>query len=646
LPLPHRFGARHWTSLFALLSFCALLCPLTPAHAEEAPPPIERPRLLKKLSLDQLFDLEVTSVSQKPESLSKTAAAIHVVTQSDLHQMGAVSIPEALRDIPGVEVARVDSRQYAITARGFNGTIANKLLVLIDGRSVYTPLYSGVFWDAQDTFMEDIEQIEVIRGPGATVWGSNAVNGVINVRTKSAAETQGWLLSGGGGSAERGFGEARYGGMLSRNASYRIYGKHFDRESSFHPDGTEAGDDWRMTQGGFRVDWDPKGTDRLTVQGDAYTGSEDQPNSAATDLKGGNALARWTRRFSPRSDLELRGYYDRTERLSSVFSEILDTYDLELQHRFAPGPRQDVIWGLGYRLMRDDVGNSPALAFLPANIAHELFSGFVQDELELMADRVRLTLGSKIEHNSYTGFEFQPSARLAWTPVVTQTVWAAASRAVRTPSRIDRDFFVPGTPPYFLAGNPNFESEVLNAFELGYKTNPTAQLTGSVSTFYNLYDDLRSVELTGLPILLGNGMKAHTYGLETEGSWQATAPWRLSAGYSYLKLKLEAKPGSTDMTSHLQSGDSPQHQVFLRSSMAIAPRLALDVTSRYVGNLPNQQVPAYATADARLGWQASDKAEIEVVGQNLFDPRHPEFGPPATRREIARGFYGRLTCRF
>jgi iron complex outermembrane receptor protein len=643
---PRPAGIRFGIGVATVLLLSTALLPPRPVQGEVAPQSIERPRSLKKLSLDQLFDLEVTTVSQKPESLSKTAAAIHVVTQNDLQQMGALSLPEALRDIPGVEVARVDSRQNANSARGVNGTVANKLLVLIGGRSVNTPLYSGVFWDVQDTFMEDIEQIEVIRGPGATVWGSNAVNGVINVRTKDAAETQGWLVDGGGGSAERGFGGARYGGTLGRSATFRIYGKHFERDASLRPDGSEAGDDWRMSQGGFRVDWDPRSADRLTFQGDAYDGSVDQPNAEATDLSGGNGLARWTRRLSATADLELRGYYDRTDRqIPGIFGETLDTYDLAFRHRFSSGQSQDVVWGIEYRLLRDDVRNSPGLAFLPDRIAHQLFSGFVQDELALMRDRLRLTLGSKVEHNDYTGFEFQPSVRLAWLPVTSQTAWAAASRAVRTPSRIDRDLFAPATPPFFLAGGPNFDSEVLRAFELGYKVTATSALTGSISTFYNLYDHLRSLEL-GLPLVLANGIKAHTYGAEAEASLQVSSPWRLSAGYSYLKMKVEAESWSTDQTSYLQSGDSPQHQAFLRSSLQMPHGVALDLTSRYVGNLPHQQVPAYATGDARLSWQATNKVELDLVGQNLFDPRHPEFGMPASRREIPRGAYGKVTCRF
>lgn len=627
-------------AISAALISVALMARAPVAHAQTAAATHEQIGDLKKLSLEQLFDLEVVSVSQKPESLFKAAAAIHVVTASDLRQMGASSIPEALRNIPGVEVARVDSRQYAITARGFNGTVANKLLVLIDGRSVYTPLFSGVFWDVQDAFIDDIQQIEVIRGPGATVWGANAVNGVINVRTKPAGDTQGFLVYGGGGNANHDDVGARYGGTLGPHAFFRLYGKHFDRASSLRSDGSDAGDPFRMSQGGARIDWSPPGANEFTVQGDGYGGSADQPSSDAIDLKGGNALAQWRRRFSATADLDLHGYFDHTDRtIPATFGEALDTYDLELRHRFAFGLRHDVVWGLGYRLTHDDVRNSPGLAFLPPHQTRQLFSGFVQDEFA-WTDRLRVTVGSKLEHNDYTGFEYQPSVRLAYAPAMTQTLWAAASRAVRTPSRIDRDLFVPASPPYFLAGGPDFTSEVLRAFELGYKVQAAHDLTASVATFYNLYDHLRSVEL-GPPAVLANGLHGRTDGIEVEAAYQVSRPWRVNAGYTFLELDLDRAAWSTDVTGKGQEGDSPRHQSFLRSSLALPHQLELDLTARYVGKLPNQQVPAYTTGEAHLSWQATAALELEIVGRNLMDPRHPEFGTPANRREVPRSIEGR-----
>ena len=630
------------TILAVLLA--AALAPAVPLAAEQDTTATDVGRL-KRLSLEQLFDLEVTSVSQKPESLSKTAAAIHVMTQNDLQQMGVLSIPEALRNIPGVEVARVDSRQYAITARGFNGTIANKLLVLIDGRSVYTPLFSGVFWDVQDTWMDDIEQIEVIRGPGATVWGANAVNGVINVRTKRAADTQGLLVDGGGGNAEHDFVGARLGGTLGPHAYYRIYGKTFDRAASLRPNGTDAGDEFEMTQGGFRVDWAPPGPSEFTLQGDGYGGSGEQSGAATTDLQGGNALAQWRRRFSASSDLEVRGYYDRTDRtIPSTFSEALDTYDLQLRHRFAARQRHDLVWGAGYRFTHDEVENSPGLAFLPPDLTRHLYSFFLQDEWTLMDDRVRLMMGSKFEHNDWTGFEYQPSVRVAWAPVASRTFWAAASRAVRTPSRIDRDLFAPASPPYFLAGGPGFGSEVLRAFEVGYKVHAARDLNGSIATFYNLYDHLRSLEV-GPPAILANGVRGHTYGVELEATYQASSACRVNAGTTFLRIDLEREASSTDATAEALEGDSPRHQSFVRSSFSLPHQIALDLTTRYVGNLTNQRVPAYATGDARLSWQPASRIELEILGRNLFAPQHPEFGTPSSRREVPRSVVGRARWR-
>lgn len=622
---------------------------LAPLPATAQTEPVAEPtKSLKELSLEELFDLEVTSVSKKPEPISKTAAAVHVVTADDLRQMGAISIPEALRYIPGVEVARVDSRNYAITVRGFNGTVANKLLVLMDGRSVYTPLYSGVFWDVQDAFVDDIEQIEVIRGPGATVWGANAVNGVINIISKSAANTQGFLITGGAGNVERGFGGVRYGGTLGSKGFFRVYAKDYDRGPSVFANGKEAGDASRMGQGGFRADWAPTPADGVTVQGDLYGSSIDVRNNDAEQLSGGNALARWTRRFSERANFQAQVYYDRTKRdIPSVFGETLDSYDVTLGHRFALAARHDVVWGLGYRLTSDDVRNRSALAFLPPRLTHRLYTGFVQDEIALSANRLFLTVGSKVEHNDYTDFEYQPGVRLAWTPTPTQTIWGAVSRAVRAPSRIDRDLFAPSQPPYLLVGDSTFQSEVLIASEVGYKGRPTSELTTSISTFYNVYDKLRSFETAGPPpFSLGNGLKGRTYGLEAEAAYQVVSGWRLSAGYTFLRVILDVKSTSTDSQQEAQEGDSPRHQAFLRSSLKLPHAVTLDAAARFVDELPNQKVPAATICDARLAWQPSKLAEIAIIGQGLFDPRHPEFGTPSTRREVRRSIYGKLTCWF
>ena len=642
-PRSSKRGFHRWRTPGLVLAALGLSALVALAQTEEA---VRPPTELKKLSLEELFEIEVTSVSKKPEKLSETAAAIHVVTDEDIRRSGAVSIPEALRDIPGVEVARVDSRQYAITARGFNSTTANKLLVLMDGRSVYTPLYSGVFWDVQDTLMEDIAQIEVIRGPGATVWGANAVNGVINILTKSAEQTQGLLVTGGGGNEERGFAGVRYGGRLGPNAYFRVYGKYFDRDGADRPGGRDANDRFRMGQFGFRVDWKSGADDLLTLQSDVYDGSVAQPTPGHIDLSGGNILGRWTKRFSASSDLQIQAYYDRTNRnIPQTFGEKLDTLDLDIRHRFNLARGHDVVWGFGYRYTNDHVDNSPALAFLPPNLTQNLVTAFIQDEVTVVENRLHLALGSKFEHNDYTGFEYEPSGRLAWTPSREQTVWGAISRAVRTPSRIDRELFVPGQPPYLLAGGPTVESGTVYAFEAGYKVQPTATLTASAATFYNVYKDLISLE-SGPPLTFANGLKGKSYGVELEASYQPITRWRLNAGYTLFHLSLSRRPGSTDTTQVRQEGDSPRHAAFLESRLDLPRGIELDTRIRYVDALPNQSVPRYVAFDARLGWHASKNLEISVVGSNLADPEHPEFGTPAARREIRRSVYGKVTCRF
>src|SRR5882762_5609441 len=405
-----------------------------PAFAQQ---PDSAAQALKRLSIEQLMNLEVTSVSKRPERLAQTASAIQVITQEDIRSSGASSLPEALRLASNLQVAQLDSRQWAISARGFNSTSANKLLVLIDGRTVYTPLFSGVLWDVQDVLLADVDRIEVISGPGATLWGANAVNGVINVITKDAKDTGGLLVTAGGGTEVRRLGSARYGGGLGAHARYRIYGKAFSRDSSLLPNGQDAADAWHMGQGGFRLDWDASASNRLGLQGDWYDGRIAQPSPGHIAVSGGNVMAKWAHPISAKSDVTAQAYYDHTHRdIPGTFGEDLDVYDVDLRHHAVLGARHDVVWGVGYRLINDHVTNTAALAFLPPHVARQWFTAFVQDEIPLRGEGLHLTLGTKIEHNDYTGFEIQPSGRVNWTFSPSHTLWAAISRAVRTPSRI------------------------------------------------------------------------------------------------------------------------------------------------------------------------------------------------------------------
>jgi len=592
---------------------------------------------LAELSLEELANLEVTSVSRRAERLADAPAALYVITGEDIRRSGVTSLPEALRLAPNLEVARVDARQYAISARGFNNSIGNKLLVLIDGRTIYTPLFSGVFWDAQDTLLEDIERIEVISGPGATLWGANAVNGVINVITRRAQDTQGTIAELGAGNRERGI-SARHGLELAGGA-LRLYGKAFDRKNTVRANGTGVRDEWQNAQAGFRGDWGSAASG-FTLQGDLYRGSIQQPVGDDTTISGGNLLGRVTRQLDGANRLQAQVYIDNAQReIPGSFSEHLNTLDAEAQHSFQAASVHYVTWGGGHRRAYDRVNNSAGLAFLPDRTTLHWTNIFAQDEIAL-GSQWRLTVGSKLASNVYTGTEALPSARLAWKPDEKQLVWSAISRAVRAPSRLDRDLFVPAQPPFVLAGGPDFRSEVAKVFELGYRAQPSTRLSYSVTGFYSQYDHLRSVERVGAASVLGNKMEGHGKGIEAWGSLQVARNWRLKAGALLLDQDLRLKPDSTD-TAVAAAGNDPKHQFTLSSSHDLAAHQHFDVMARYVGALPNPAVPAYTAVDARYAWQLRRELEISVTAQNLFDHAHPEFGAAATRSEIERGIFVR-----
>lgn len=642
-----------------------------------ARPALKSSSELKILSLEQIMDVEIWSVSKKEEKASEAAAAVYVITQDDIRRSGALNIPEALRLAPGVQVARLNSHEWAISARGFTAPTSTKLQVLIDGRSVYSPLFSGVFWDVQDTLMEDIDRIEVIRGPGATLWGANAVNGVVNVITKSAKDTQGTLVTAGGGTEEKVFGGFRYGGSYKEDVHYRIYGKGFARDSMVLPSGRSSAEEWQQGQGGFRVDWDLSSVSMLTLQGDAYAGRvwetrplvfTNPPGSAIshdrTDLKGANVLGRWTRTLGEDSSFQAQMYYDRIHRtIPRVFEEDRDIYDLDLQHRVPLGERHDLVYGIGYNATKDVAQNTPSIGWDPPSRLLQVFSAFAQDDITLIPDKLRLTIGSKFEHNSFTGFEYQPSGRIAWFPATNHTVWSAISRAVRTPSRLDRDFvshgslgtpFPPGSYSEVL-GSEQFESEDLLALELGYRVQPHPRVTLDLATFYNIYDNLRTVQfgspntvggVTVLPLSIGNLMEGETYGGELAVGYQLVDRWRLSAGYTLLLEHLRIKSGSPPLTTGSGEGNDPVHQFFIRSFVNLPAHFEFDTSVRYVDQLPHPVVPSYLTFDARLGWSPSERWELSLVGQNLLEKRHREFGTGPLAREVERSVYGKVTLRF
>ena len=626
---------------------------------------------LKRLNVEDLMNVQVTSVSRHPEKLLDAASAIQVITQDDIRRSGATSIPEALRLADNLQVAQKNSHDWAISARGFNTDLGNKLLVMIDGRTVYTPLYSGVFWDVQDYLLEDIDRIEVISGPGGALWGANAVNGVINIITKSAADTQGLYAEAGGGSQPRDFAGARYGGQLGPDTQYRLYGKYFARGDEALANGDPEPDAWRQSRAGFRIDSQASVRDKLTLQGDVYDGSENEQAGGAAGTSGANLLGRWGRILSEDSDISLQSYLDQTHLADPVaplvaaglefgpagrFFDDLTTYDVDFQHRFRLSPRNRVTWGLGYRYTHDAVVNAPGLGFFPTVLDQNLYSAFVQDEAELRRN-LSFTLGTKLEHNDYTGFEFEPDARLSWILNSSQSLWAAVSRAVRTPSRIDHDL-TEGTPPYLeiLKGGSDFTSEALLAYELGYRAQLTSQITTSVSTFYNQYNDVRSTSFTPgtiLPLYFQNNLEGDTYGMEFSGNYQVSQDWSLHAGYTLLRENLRVKPGQYDLSGALNETADPKHQVSIRSSLNLPERVQLDAALRWVDTLVINNgptpgtVPSYFELNTRLAWHASDRLELSLAGENLLHDHHTEYGfPNPARAEIQRSVYGKFAWRY
>jgi iron complex outermembrane receptor protein len=608
------------------------------------------PQDIGDLSLEELASIQVTSVSRRPESLSDAASSIFVINGTDIRRSGVTTLPEALRLAPNLQVARVDARNYAVTARGFNNAFENKLLVLIDGRTIYSPLFSGVYWDVQDVVLEDVERIEVISGPGATLWGANAVNGVINIITKSAASTQGTLLSATAGRNERN-GAVRYGGTLANGGHYRVYGKYAANDDLRTETGATALTGWHRQQAGFRADWGDTGRN-LTLQGDVVDGKLHQQGTADIQVRGANLLGRLNHSFADGSTATLQMYWDHTERDQPLaFTERLDTLDLQLQHAVNLGGKHRLVWGGGYRLGHDRVRNGPAFGFLPGTENLHWANLFAQDEIALRDD-LRLTAGLKFEDNNYTGVEVLPTLRLAWNPQASTLVWSSLSRSVRAPSRIDRDFYSPtlpavvnGVPQYAVAGGPDFESEVANVFELGYRAQPTPALSYSATAFYGHYDKLRTLEPNpnGTGSVFRNFANGHTRGIEAWASWQVAKAWRLSGGGVVQRVDTAREPLSRDITgaTGLATSD-PSHSWMLRSSYDFAAGQELDLLLRRVGALARPAVPAYTAVDLRYGWRIRKGLDLSLIGQNLFDPRHAEYGAAPGRSSYERAVLLRL----
>ena len=612
---------------------------------------------LKRLTLEDLVDLDVTSVSRRSEPVSEAAAAIDVITGDEIRRSGITTLAGVLRLATGLSVARVDGTTWAISARGFTGTAANKLLVLIDGRSVYTPLFSGVFWDVQDTFLADVDRIEIIRGPGATLWGANAVNGVINVITRPASRTQGGRVELATGNQERGFAAVRYGDELGKSAHYRAYAKANYEDAQLTESGASAGDPLRRLQLGGRIDWSLSKKTHVALIGDGNVGGMGRVDQPTTDVHGGNFLARVNHQTASGADLQVQGYYDRTFRsIPGFFEEQRGTWDLDFQYRRKLQGRHMLLAGGGYRLTRDRTSVPPpsggttrsAVVFVPASRQSPLYAAFVQDEFAVVPETLSLTVGARAEHNDFSGFEFQPTIRARWIPRPRTVAWGAVSRAVRTPARLDVDVrsVLPDGTVALVGGGDAFTAESVVAYEAGYRVQPVPSLSIDIAAYHNEYDRLRSQE-PGPPIVLANGLRGRSNGLETQVTLHPVSWMRWQGAWTLFDKHLELRPGSADPTGGIAEGNDPRNQLSLRSTFNLPHRTEFEAFLRGVGALPAPVVPAYTELDVRAAWSVTDDLELAVVGRNLLHPSHPEFGAPGPLRvEIERSLYARARVSF
>ncbi|MCP5245622.1 MAG: TonB-dependent receptor [Burkholderiales bacterium] len=646
---------------------------------------------LMDMSIEELMNIEVTTVTRHAQKLSKVSSAVFVITQDDIKRSGVTSIPEALRMAPGVQVARIGADKWSISVRGFNGRFANKLQVLMDGRSVYNPLFAGILWDQQDTLMEDIERIEVIRGPSAAMWGANAVNGVINIITKKASDTQGTLLTAGGGSFEQGFVGARYGGKIDDNTPFRFYAKGFTRDHLNSTRGGSANDAWHSARGGFRMDH-VRGIDQFTLQSDIFYNAQGdrldkslliapiiQAESVRGNSKGGNIRFRWDRAFSEKSSLSLQTYYDIIDFRMATWSNVrAESFDIDFQHRFPLFDRHDITWGANYRLYHNKVFDTELISLNPREQTNHLASAFLRDEITLIPEKLKLTLGSRFGYNDFTGMEIQPNARLMWMPSMQNSVWMSVSRAVRIPSRAENDILlnaqtlseIPGGSNLIsfpvltqILGTPSFNSEKLLAYELGFRHQFPFQASVDIATFFNDYSQLRDLSAgipsflanpiphLVLPVSLTNKASGHTYGVEISADSRPLENWRLQLSYSYLNMHISSDSilKQLDPTTGSAAKVNPQHQVSLRSNYDLSDKIQFNLWLRYVSSVDFFNIPSYVTMDAKLAFKPVRNVELFLVGQNLLKQNHNESVSafiPLVPSSIPRGIYVGAEWRF
>lgn len=679
-------------SLIALVCSTALCCQPVAVHAAAA-----TGGDVYDLSLEQLKDLEVTSVSKKREKAKNAPAAVYVITSEDIKRMGATTIPEALKVVPGIQVSQIDSNKWAISSRGFTNQFSNKLLVLMDGRSVYSPIFSGTYWDAQDTLLEDVDRIEVIRGPGATLWGANAVNGVINIITKSAEYTQGNYASATYGTRERGTLEGRMGRKSGDNLYYRTYAKTENRSSTTDITGRNNYDGWTRNQAGFRVDADnagENGKSNGTVQGDIYYAGKDtrfeMPSTAVPysiselhdeENSGGNVLARWNEHVSDTSNYTVQAYIDHVRRNERITNQEHTTLDVDTQYNFQPTETHDITVGAGYRRIYDSFDGGEFIALYDDKDNYDLWSAFVQDEITLSPELLYLTLGTKVELNEFNGANAQPGIRMTWTPNDTNTFWASVARANRTPSRVadgvdailrpvPANALYAGSPAALvrILGNTQLNDERLTAYELGYRVQPRNDVNIDIATFYNDYTKLFTVErgtpfinsstslgsYLEVPIQFDERAKGSSYGFELAASWRVLPQWMLSGGYSYIQVDVDPEVGSTDSSQISAEGNTPDHMFNLRSNLNLPHGWQWDNMLYYVTEIDAQDyssalhVDGYSQLDSRLGWRYNENLEFSILAKYLLDDKHPEFTAPVygNSAEIDRSIYGQIRLTY
>lgn len=595
---------------------------------------------LSALSIEELAQIPVRSASKHEEPLSGAPTALYVITDTDIARSTATSLPEVLRMAPNLDVERVNATQHAITARGFNGVEeSNKLLVLIDGRSIYSTLHSGVFWELHSPLLEDLQQIEVISGPGGTLYGPNAVNGVINVTSKDASQTLGGLVRGTASANERTLG-ARYGVQLGENGAIRAYANYFDREGMPPVTGANASDALRGWQAGVRADFDGD-ADHFTLQGDFFdTDTFAVPGDGG---RGGNVVARWTRELTSRSSFQLQAYYDYFRIDSLLTVDVLETMDAQAQYSLR-GAAHDLVAGIGIRTSRDKfINNLNAFQLDPQRDRTWVWNGFVQDRYALTPE-LSVTVGAKLEGSSLAGVQLLPNLRLAWQPGSRALLWAAVSRAVRTPSRIDRGLMA---PPLLITA-PDFKVEKLTAFEAGYRGQPGPNTSLSISLFYNLYHDLRTLAFVGnpFPLQLANDLRGHSYGFEAWGTQQVLAWWRLSAGAAVLRKSFEVRPGAIDLSGRASLGHDPDFRLSLRSQMTLPHGITIDADLRAIDALEDPHVDGYVELGARIGWVIRDGIELYLAGENLLHRTHIESNDIDRAQRVQRNISVGTRLRF